>query len=73
MIDLGHHLDITVIAEGVETRETLDMLRMLGCDAIQGYYVSKPQPAENIIDEFDRRNLSRPTVNQPRKVSSHPI
>jgi len=43
---LGHSLHLTVIAEGVETKEQLDFLNLIGCDEIQGYYFSKPVSAE---------------------------
>ena len=39
-----------VIAEGVETRLQMEMLKAIGCDIIQGYYFSKPVPA----DEFNK-------------------
>ncbi|WP_341708746.1 EAL domain-containing protein [Halopseudomonas sp.] len=39
---LAHKLDLLVVAEGVETPQQLDTLRALGCDLIQGYYLSKP-------------------------------
>ncbi len=42
IIELGHNLGLRVVAEGVEDRETLDMLVDLGCDAMQGFYVSRP-------------------------------
>ncbi|MDO4962102.1 MAG: EAL domain-containing protein, partial [Eubacteriales bacterium] len=44
MIELAHSLGKTVIAEGVETEEQFSILRMFGCDAVQGYYFSKPLP-----------------------------
>jgi len=47
-IDLGHNLDLKVVAEGVENRETWDRLAALGCDAAQGYYMSRPIPAEEL-------------------------
>ena len=50
IINLAHNLKLSVIAEGVETEEQLDYLRSHGCDEMQGYYVSRPLPAE----EFER-------------------
>ena len=41
IINLGHALDLTVIAEGVETKEQLQYLSALGCDAVQGFLFSK--------------------------------
>jgi PAS domain S-box-containing protein/diguanylate cyclase (GGDEF)-like protein len=45
VVGLGHHLGHTVIAEGVEDAATLARLDELGCDAAQGYYLSRPLPA----------------------------
>ena len=44
-IDLGRNLGLAVVAEGVETAETWETLRDLGCDAAQGYFLSRPVPA----------------------------
>jgi EAL domain-containing protein (putative c-di-GMP-specific phosphodiesterase class I) len=50
MIDFSHHMDVRVVAEGVEKPETLDRLRELGCDLAQGWLVGRPEPAAEFID-----------------------
>ncbi|GMR21388.1 MAG: hypothetical protein BMS9Abin36_1988 [Gammaproteobacteria bacterium] len=45
IIDLAHNLGCTVIAEGVESSEVYSALHSRGCDAVQGYYISRPLPA----------------------------
>ncbi|WP_019139759.1 sensor domain-containing protein [Noviherbaspirillum massiliense] len=45
IINLAHTLNLSVVAEGVETREHLDFLREARCDEIQGFCISKPLPA----------------------------
>ncbi len=47
-IDLAHALGMTVVAEGVETAQQLTVLRTLGCDNAQGYWWSRPMPAEQV-------------------------
>ncbi|HKO02092.1 MAG TPA: EAL domain-containing protein [Thermoanaerobaculia bacterium] len=44
-IELGHNMGLVVIAEGVETPESWAILKRLGCDMAQGYYMSPPLPA----------------------------
>lgn len=39
---LGHHLGLSVVVEGVENEATLELLKQMGCDAVQGYFISKP-------------------------------
>jgi EAL domain-containing protein (putative c-di-GMP-specific phosphodiesterase class I) len=46
MVDLGHHLGLSVVAEGVETLATMNALRLLGCDVAQGYYFARPLDAQ---------------------------
>lgn len=48
-IDLGHNLGLKVVAEGVETQEIWATLTHWGCDISQGYYMSKPLPADQLI------------------------
>lgn len=55
VIDLGHQLDLTVIAEGVETLEQLHHLKDLGCDEMQGYYFGKPMAAAQIEEQIKTR------------------
>jgi EAL domain-containing protein (putative c-di-GMP-specific phosphodiesterase class I) len=43
-IEMGHALAMQVVAEGVETAEQLDFLRLNGCDIAQGYLFSRPLP-----------------------------
>ena len=44
MIQIARLLEVPVIAEGVETKEQMELLKSIGCDIIQGYYFSKPLP-----------------------------
>lgn len=46
IINLGHAISMTVIAEGVETAEQLTYLQSLHCDEVQGYFLAKPMPVE---------------------------
>jgi EAL domain-containing protein (putative c-di-GMP-specific phosphodiesterase class I) len=56
IITLGHNLRLQVIAEGVETEDQLKLLQLLRCDEIQGYFFSKPLPAETLVTLFDSRS-----------------
>jgi len=53
IITLAHNLRLKVIAEGVETEDQLRFLNLLRCDEIQGYFFSKPVPAEALVSLFD--------------------
>lgn len=48
-IELGHSLGVRVVAEGVETAETLATLTSLGCDEVQGYLIARPMPADQVL------------------------
>lgn len=48
LISLGHALDYRILAEGVETEAACNMLIGAGCDALQGYYLSRPLEAQDI-------------------------
>ncbi len=65
VVAMAHSLKLKVIAEGVETLEQLEFLRSLQCDEMQGYFVSKPVPAEEFRlllkqfadDDWDREGF----------------
>jgi EAL domain-containing protein (putative c-di-GMP-specific phosphodiesterase class I) len=53
-VELGHGLGYAVVAEGVENTETRQRLTALGCDAIQGFLVSRPMPADQTAEWIGR-------------------
>jgi len=57
MIELAHGLKLEVVAEGVETKEQLVLLREKGCDQIQGFLFSKPVPAPEFRGLLERGYL----------------
>jgi EAL domain-containing protein (putative c-di-GMP-specific phosphodiesterase class I) len=58
IIRLAHVLGLDVVAEGVERQEQLEELRTLGCDYVQGFFISRPLPAEEVTVwlELERRS-----------------
>jgi EAL domain-containing protein (putative c-di-GMP-specific phosphodiesterase class I) len=52
-IGLAHSLGQKVVAEGIEDHETYQMLRKLGCDYAQGFYLGRPQPLARFEAEYD--------------------
>lgn len=53
-IDLGRHLGLTIVAEGVQDEEAWDRLARLGCDTAQGFYLCRPVPAQELGAWLDR-------------------
>jgi diguanylate cyclase (GGDEF)-like protein len=49
IIAMAHTMNLKVTAEGVETLEQLELLRELGCDEIQGYFISRPVPSDELV------------------------
>jgi EAL domain-containing protein (putative c-di-GMP-specific phosphodiesterase class I) len=52
IINLGHNFGLKVVAEGVEDPDQIDFLRRHHCDEVQGYYFSRPVPAEQFAELF---------------------
>ncbi len=60
VVDLAKRMGLSVVAEGVETREQLNRLREIGCDYIQGYFYSRPLP----IAEYEQSFLLQVSASQ---------
>jgi EAL domain-containing protein (putative c-di-GMP-specific phosphodiesterase class I) len=57
IVSMAHILDMQVVAEGVETLQQLTMLQSLGCNEVQGYYISEPVTAALAEAFLSRRCL----------------
>jgi diguanylate cyclase (GGDEF)-like protein len=60
MIALAHSLGLEVVAEGVEDQDTMQALAEAGCDKAQGYFISRPRPADDFIAWLRRYSASSP-------------
>ena len=73
IIDIADYLSVPVIAEGVETAEQLAALRAMGCDLVQGYYFSRPVPAEEYARFLELRREQDLTVPAaPAEMADEP-
>ena len=59
IIDLGRHLGLEVVAEGVEDRETWELLADMGCDLGQGWHLGRPMPAGELLPWLATHSLER--------------
>lgn len=58
IMTMAHALELSVVAEGVETEQQLQRLVEHGCDLIQGFYFFKPMPADEMISKLEKKRLS---------------
>ncbi|MDP3141772.1 MAG: EAL domain-containing protein, partial [Methylotenera sp.] len=58
VIELAHALDLNVVAEGVENEGQRKMLAEMGCDEMQGYFISRPLPEDRLISLLKNLNLN---------------
>lgn len=72
-IDLAHHLGLRAIAEGVDDLSLLPQLTRLGCDAAQGYAISRPLPGADFLrwlTNFDTADLAAPLPERESHAAS---
>jgi diguanylate cyclase len=67
VIELGHNLGLEVVAEGVESQKALDILSVLKCDRIQGYYLSRPQTTSDLTRWIQQRRDVRRNKGEVRR------
>ena len=58
-IQLAHNLGLSVVAEGVETKDVYDRLVDMGCDSVQGYFIEKPLDAASVERLVNRIRVVR--------------
>ncbi len=56
VVSMANKLELGLLAEGVETREQVELLRNIGCDQVQGYYYAKPMLAEDFFKLLKSQN-----------------
>jgi diguanylate cyclase (GGDEF)-like protein len=70
IVTLGHALGMIVLAEGVETDQQRVLLRLAGCDEMQGFLFARPRPAEAIDKIMERSASGRGAKEQPAASAS---
>ncbi len=66
-IELSHNLGIEIVAEGVETKEVLDYLIEADCNQVQGYFISKPLPAELLSTKLPQLAILANAISRSKK------
>jgi EAL domain-containing protein (putative c-di-GMP-specific phosphodiesterase class I) len=73
IIDLSRHFGLSVVAEGVESELTLDLLEEIGCDVGQGFLFSRPLPYERLEAWFGAQTEAEPTpLGEVRRLRAVP-
>jgi diguanylate cyclase (GGDEF)-like protein len=73
VVDLSRHFGLTVVAEGVESQLTLDLLEEIGCDIGQGFLFSRPLPYERLEAWFGAQTETEPTpMGEVRRLRAVP-
>jgi len=68
-VDLAHSLGMKVTAEGVETREALAALQLMGCDLAQGYYIARPMGLDKLVEFLGAWSIELPVDDEARRTA----
>jgi diguanylate cyclase (GGDEF)-like protein len=71
IVSLAHSLRLKVVAEGVETAAQLEFLKAIGCDEYQGYYFSRPLPADGFERLVREKTANSQPLSQEDAVRTH--
>ncbi len=71
IVNLGHELNLNVVAEGVETIEQFELLRSINCDAVQGFFFSRPLPATDLETIITTGGYWHHNRSHPHNLRSH--
>ncbi len=71
IINLGHELNLNVVAEGVETIEQFELLRSINCDAVQGFFFSRPVTAPDLETMIATGSYWHQNLAHPHNLLSH--
>lgn len=67
VVGMAHWMNLSVVAEGVESKAQVDRLREIGCDYVQGYYFAKPMPVNEFEDLF-KKQKNNSTISISRVI-----
>ena len=70
IINMSHELELKVIAEGAETQDELDYLKLQGCDIVQGFVHSRPMPSSDVT-KFIQATTSESLDSNPAAISTN--
>jgi EAL domain-containing protein (putative c-di-GMP-specific phosphodiesterase class I) len=70
IVDLGRHLGLDVVAEGVEDQVTWDLLVGMGCDLVQGYHLGRPMPVADLAGWMDGRSIGQAAEGRGRTAQA---
>jgi EAL domain-containing protein (putative c-di-GMP-specific phosphodiesterase class I)/GGDEF domain-containing protein len=68
-VDLAHSLGMKVTAEGVETREALAALQLMGCDLAQGYHIARPMSLDKLVEFLGAWSIELPVDDEARRTA----